>query len=102
MAATRPSRPCCHWRRPTACHPARHPPALPWRWYFLVGRAEEEARADAPRELLEQRARELGVVVHNQHVGDPVTGAESQLEDYPGCVRRRVGRARWRHRMLVS
>ena len=59
---------------------------------FVVGGADEEARADAPRELLEQRARELGVVVHNQHVGDPVTGAECHLEDDPCGVRRRVSR----------
>ena len=26
----------------------------------------------------------------------------SPSQDYPGYVRRRVGRARWRHRMLVS
>ena len=62
---------------------------------FVVGGADEEARADAPRELLEQRARELGVVVHDQHVGDPVTGAEGRLEDDPCGGGRRVGRARW-------
>ena len=56
---------------------------------FVVG------RADAPRELLEQRARELGVMVHNQHVGNPVNGAEYRLEDDPCGVRRRVGRAGW-------
>ena len=38
--------------------------------------------------------RELGVVVHNQHVEDPLTGAKCHLEDDQCGIRRRVGRAR--------
>ena len=51
--------------------------------------------------FLEQRARELGVVVHNQDVGDPVARAGCHLEQDPCGVRRSVGRARW-HRMDLA
>ena len=37
----------------------------------------------------------FGVVVHNQHVGDPVTGAECHIQDDPCGIRRHVGRLRW-------
>ena len=41
-------------------------------------------------------------MVHNQHVGDPVTGAERHLEDDPGSVSRRVGRVRWNRMDLAG
>ena len=53
------------------------------------------------RELLEQRAGELGVVVHYQHVEGPVKGVEPHREDAPCGVRRRVGRVRW-HRVDLA
>ncbi len=57
----------------------------------MIRRTDEQARADAPRELPEQGARELGVVIHHQDVWHAVARAECHLENDPRRVRRRVG-----------
>ena len=61
---------------------------------LAVGLPDQEARADAPRELPEQLAREFGIVVHDEHVRDAVPGAECHLQDDLRRICRSVGRAR--------
>ena len=48
--------------------------------FFVLDRADDEARGDAQHEILEQRARELGAVVHHEQVGDPVRRAGGHLQ----------------------
>jgi hypothetical protein len=65
-------------------HSAR---ALVFLWY-----AEPKSRLE-PMRHVQQRTRELGVVVHHQHVrNDPVTRPEGHLEDDPSRVTVSVAR----------
>ena len=48
---------------------------------FVVGRADDERRAHALDEGAEHVARELGIVVHHQHVGEPGAGPKAQCRE---------------------
>ena len=57
---------------------ARSTLALVFLWYAVT---HNEARAHALDEGLKHLARELGVVIHHQHVREAVAGAEAHVAD---------------------
>ena len=60
---------------------------------LVVGRADDEARAHALGKGAELLARELGVVVHHERVGEPGAGPQAHVTNEHRSVRRRHRRA---------
>jgi hypothetical protein len=60
---------------------------------LVVRRADDEARAPALDEGPKHLARELGVVVHHEYVGEAVAGTEAHVANDRCRVRRRRRRA---------
>ena len=56
---------------------------------LVIRRADDEARAPALDEGAEHLARELGVVVHHEHVGEAVAGPKAHVANDRRRVRRR-------------